>query len=118
MSESPVLELRGIRLEREGTAILRGIDLVVTEGERWVVMGRNGCGKTSLLRIASLYLHPSSGSVNVLGATLGKVDVRRFRSRIGFTSAGFAPAVASRAHRDGDRHDGEERRARALVAHL
>jgi iron complex transport system ATP-binding protein len=51
-----------------------------------VVLGPNGSGKTTLLRVASLYLHPSSGSVEVLGHRLGRVDVRRLRTRIGLTS--------------------------------
>ena len=60
------------------------------EGERWIVLGANGSGKTSLIRIASLYLHPSTGDVDVLGQRLGRVDVRRHRRRIGLVSAAFA----------------------------
>lgn len=59
-------------------------------GERWVVLGRNGSGKSSLVRIASLYLHPSSGTVEVLGERLGSTDVRRLRRRVGLASAGMA----------------------------
>jgi len=43
-----------------------------------------------LLRIASLYLHPSSGEVEVLGERLGRVDVRSHRRRIGIVSASFS----------------------------
>jgi iron complex transport system ATP-binding protein len=72
----------------------------VRVGERWIVLGRNGCGKTTLLRIASLYLHPSSGTVTVLGQTLGHTDVRVLRTRIGVASAAFAdqlrPALIAR----------------------
>ena len=58
--------------------------------ERWLVLGANGCGKTTLMRIASLYLHPSTGTVRVLGEELGRADVRRVRRRIGLASAALA----------------------------
>jgi len=86
----PVLDLRGVTKIADERPILRDLDWQVHAGERWVVLGRNGCGKTTLLRIASLYLHPSSGTVTVLGETLGRCDVRRLRERIGFSSASFA----------------------------
>ena len=79
--------LRHIRFVRDGTTILDDVDLVVQPGERWLLLGPNGCGKTSLLRIAALYEHPSSGTVEVLGERLGRTDVRQLRRRIGFVSA-------------------------------
>ena len=87
---APVLYLRGVTRIADERPILRDLDWQVHPGERWVVLGRNGCGKTTLLRIASLYLHPSSGHVTVLGETLGRCDVRRLRERVGFSSASFA----------------------------
>lgn len=85
-----VLELSNVGLVRGATVILDDVNWVVSEGERWIVLGANGSGKTSLIRIASLYLHPSSGDVDVLGQRLGRVDVRRHRRRIGVVSASFA----------------------------
>ena len=86
----PALRLSDVRLVRDGRAILDDISWTVGEDERWIVLGANGCGKTTLLRIASLYLHPSSGEVEVLGEVLGRVDVRSHRRRIGIVSSGFA----------------------------
>ncbi|MDX6218256.1 MAG: iron complex transport system ATP-binding protein [Frankiales bacterium] len=69
---------------REGTEILRGIDLAVGAGERWALLGRNGCGKTSLLALAGAREHPTSGTVAVLGHQLGRVDIfRELWPRIG-----------------------------------
>ena len=79
-----------VGLARDERVILAGIDWTVADGERWVVLGPNGCGKTTLLRIASLYLHPSSGTVRVLGEELGRCDVRTLRTRIGVASQAFA----------------------------
>ncbi len=85
-----VLELRGVQYTIDGFEILRDIDWSVEEHQHWVVLGPNGCGKTTLMQIASMWLHPSAGEVVVLGQRLGHTDVRALRSRIGFCSAALA----------------------------
>jgi len=87
---TPVLALDDVSLVRDDRTILDDVSWRVHPGERWVVLGRNGSGKTTIVRIASLYLHPSSGTVRVLGETLGRTDVRKLRTRIGLASAGLA----------------------------
>lgn len=82
--------MHGVGLVRDGRHLLRDIDWRVEPGQRWALLGRNGSGKSSLVRIASLYLHPSTGTVDVLGERLGRTDVRRLRTRIGLASAGMA----------------------------
>ncbi len=42
------------------------------------------------MRVASLYLHPSHGTVSVLGERFGRTDVRMLRRRIGVTSQAMA----------------------------
>jgi iron complex transport system ATP-binding protein len=87
---APALRLSGVSVVRDGTTILDAVDWQVEPHDRWIVLGPNGCGKTTLMRVASLYLHPSQGEVEVLGHRLGQVDVRRLRTRIGLVSAAFA----------------------------
>ncbi len=84
------LSLTGVELVRGNSTILHDINWTVDDGQRWIVLGANGSGKTSLVRIASLYTHPSAGTVEVLGGRLGQIDVRRHRTRIGVVSASFA----------------------------
>ena len=87
------LKLVGVKLIRDGSTLLEGIDWRVRAGERWAVLGPNGSGKTSLCQILTLYQHPSAGSVTVLGGELGRVDVRALRLRIGVTSAALAAMI-------------------------
>jgi iron complex transport system ATP-binding protein len=85
----PVLAVDGIVLRRDGVTILDGVSLQVAAGERWVILGPNGCGKTSLVRVMAMYDHPTAGTVEVLGERLGRTDVRVLRQRIGYMSAAF-----------------------------
>ncbi len=86
MNDTPALVLRSVGLVEDGTTVLRDVDWTVGSSERWVVLGANGSGKTSLIRVASLYRHPSTGAVEVLGQRLGSCDVRRLRRSIGLAS--------------------------------
>ncbi len=90
MPEPESLALHQVSVRRDDRLILDDITWTVQPDQRWVVMGRNGSGKTTLVRLASLYLHPSSGTVRVLGQTLGRADVRQLRTRIGVSSAALA----------------------------
>lgn len=84
------LRLDRVGLERDGRWILEDVTWHVEAQHRWLVLGANGSGKSSLLRIASLYEHPSCGRVEVLGETLGNTDVRTLRRRIAMMSAAFS----------------------------
>lgn len=56
---------------------LAGVSLEVRRGERVALLGRNGAGKTTFLRIASTLLRPTSGSIEVFG-----IDVDRTPERV------------------------------------
>ncbi|AMM32672.1 iron ABC transporter ATP-binding protein [Sinomonas atrocyanea] len=90
---SNVLQLSGVSVVRGTKKLLDGIDWQVNEGERWVVLGPNGAGKTTLLSLAAARLHPSSGRVDILDETMGKVDVFELRPRIGLSSAALANQI-------------------------
>lgn len=88
-----VLDLAGVHLRRGAKEILRDVHWTVREGERWVVLGGNGAGKTTLLQLAAGRMHPSGGTVDVLGSRLGRVDVFELRPRIGFASSTLADRI-------------------------
>jgi len=62
-------EVRKTYRTRGGPPIeaLRGVSLSIRRGERIALLGRNGAGKTTFLRIASTLLMPTGGTVEVLG---------------------------------------------------
>lgn len=89
-ASGPALHFDAVDLDRVGLGVLAAVDWSVAPDERWVILGPNGSGKTTMLQLASGYLHPTRGRVWVLGNRLGRVDVRRLRRRIGLVSASVA----------------------------
>jgi energy-coupling factor transport system ATP-binding protein len=64
----PALALRDVWHEVEdGPTILRGIDLMLQPGERVALMGRNGAGKSTMLRLAKGLAEPTRGRVERAG---------------------------------------------------
>ena len=92
-SSSSILEVSGLRVSRGSTEILRGIDWRVAKGEHWVILGPNGCGKTSLLRSLVGYLSPSDGEITLLGRRFGQSDWRELRLHIGITTSSIQAAI-------------------------
>lgn len=81
-----MIQLKGLTFRREERTILRGVDLSVKPGENWTLLGRNGCGKTTVLEMITGYQFPSSGTVEILGNRYGQCDVREVRKKIGYIS--------------------------------
>src|SRR5512143_3291451 len=76
-------------LELGGRAVLRDVSFSVAPGERVVLLGVNGCGKTTLLKALDGLLFPSGGHIAYGGEALTarRLDEpgfrRRFRSEVG-----------------------------------
>ncbi|HEX8941369.1 MAG TPA: ATP-binding cassette domain-containing protein [Candidatus Limnocylindrales bacterium] len=92
-SDPVVLALSAVTVRRQGRAILEDVAWTVRDGERWVVLGPNGGGKTTLLSVAAGYLWPTQGRVTLLGGVLGRVDARELRREVGIVSAALASDI-------------------------
>ncbi|MFJ4045366.1 ABC transporter ATP-binding protein [Microbacterium sp. NPDC089987] len=90
---SSALDLTDVVVRREGRNIVDRVTWSVSEDQRWVVLGPNGAGKTTLLQLADTLMHPTSGTVTILGETLGRTDVFELRPRIGFASSAMARRI-------------------------
>jgi NitT/TauT family transport system ATP-binding protein len=81
----PIIRLRGVGLryqaERGETEALSNIDLDIAEGEFIAFLGPTGCGKSSLLRLVSDLVEPTSGTVAIRG---GPAIAARRANRFGF----------------------------------
>jgi iron complex transport system ATP-binding protein len=88
-----VVRMDGVAVRRGPSTLVEGVEWAVEEDERWVVLGPNGAGKTTLVRLAAAELHPTEGTVHVLGERLGRVNVFELRTRIGLCSAALTQRV-------------------------
>jgi iron complex transport system ATP-binding protein len=88
-----ILNVSQLRVSRGRTEILRGVDWRVRRGEHWVVLGPNGCGKTSLLKSLTGYLSPSSGSIALLGEIYGETDWRDLRLKVGIVTSAIQASI-------------------------
>jgi cobalt/nickel transport system ATP-binding protein len=85
-----IYELSGVGLDVDGRPVVRDLTFSVREGERLVVLGVNGCGKTTLLKALDALTFAGSGSIRYSGAPLDAGALgdaafrRRFRGEVGF----------------------------------
>lgn len=75
------IELDNVTFERGGQAVLAAIDATIVSGESTAIVGKSGCGKTTLLRLAAGFLEPTSGTIRVSSKTPHE---HRQTSRVGF----------------------------------
>jgi ABC-type branched-subunit amino acid transport system ATPase component len=75
MSEAgaPLLQLRGVDAGYGAAQVLRSVDLVVQPGEIVALLGTNGAGKSTILKVVSGLMHPWGGEV-----TFGGQDISRW----------------------------------------
>jgi zinc transport system ATP-binding protein len=65
---TPVIELRGVCFSYDEREVLSDVDLTVASGDFMAVIGPNGGGKTTLVKLILGLLTPKAGTVRVLGA--------------------------------------------------
>ena len=86
MNDDPIVALEDVTVRVEGSRILGPVSVRIGAGERWVLLGPNGGGKTTLLGVIGARRQPSSGSAQVLGVSFGHGDLRDLQRRIGHAS--------------------------------
>jgi len=79
MTGKDLVKLEDIWVHYDGTPILEGVNLSIEEGDFLAIIGPNGGGKTTLLKVILGLITPSQGKVSVLGRL-----PRRSRHNIGY----------------------------------
>jgi len=87
MANSPILKVEGLRGGYGGKPVLQGVDIAVEAGEIVAVIGRNGVGKSTLMRSLIGLLTPMSGSISFAGADVTALPANR-RAQLGM---GYIP---------------------------
>ncbi|WP_353476326.1 amino acid ABC transporter ATP-binding protein (plasmid) [Salipiger sp. H15] len=72
-----MISVRGLRKTFDGTAVLDGIDLDIAPGERVVIIGPSGTGKSTLLRCLNFLDQPDAGQITIGDVTLDAAHATR-----------------------------------------
>lgn len=89
MSEGPLLVAHGLRSGYGGKPVLQGVDLEVQQGEIVSVIGRNGVGKSTLMKTLIGLLATTAGSIRMRGENLEALTAhQRVRRGIGYVPQG------------------------------
>jgi osmoprotectant transport system ATP-binding protein len=93
LMSAAVLEIRELSCRIGERWVLRGIDLEAREGETIVLLGRSGCGKTTLLKCVNRLVQPAGGKIRIQGRLSSDWDPIQLRRRIGYViqDAGLFP---------------------------
>ena len=81
MSEN-VLVARSLTKRYGGVTVVDQVDLTLPKGEIYGLVGRNGAGKTTIIRMVCAQTLPSGGEIELFGVT-GEGDLQKARSRTG-----------------------------------
>jgi len=74
-----LVSLQDIRKSFSGVEVLHGVDLTLGAGEVLALLGENGAGKSTLVKILAGDIEPTSGSIDIRGTKLAKLDVYQAR---------------------------------------
>ena len=86
---SPMLDIKGVNVFYGESHILRNVDLGVAPGKMVCLIGRNGVGKTTLLKTVMGLLKPRSGEIALAGQPITHLSPdRRARLGIGYVPQG------------------------------
>lgn len=79
-----MIEVNGLTAGYGGQSILQGVNLTVPAGAVTVILGPNGCGKTTLLRVLARQVRPTGGAVRLDGRPLDHYGRREFARKVAF----------------------------------
>lgn len=88
------LSLTNVSLERQNKKLLNNVTWQVNKGEHWAILGLNGSGKTSLLKLITAEYWTSQGSVEVLEDKFGGTDISNMRTKIGIVGSFIAERLS------------------------
>jgi phospholipid/cholesterol/gamma-HCH transport system ATP-binding protein len=85
-AKQPVIEAHDVRLSFEDNKVLDGLSLKIMPGERMVILGSSGCGKSTFLRVLLGAYQPERGSVKIFGreiTDMAETELNEIRKRTG-----------------------------------
>jgi len=89
-----MIKLNDIKVQFGDFLALKGIDLDVKEGEFFTLLGPSGCGKTTTLRSITGFIIPTSGSIEVNGKDITRLEVEKRNIGMVFQNYALFPSMS------------------------
>ena len=80
----PIIRFQGVSKAFGTQTVLRDFSLDVEPGAFVSIIGRSGCGKTTVLKLVNGLLSPDTGRVLIQGQDVARIDPVALRRRIGY----------------------------------
>ena len=87
-----LLEAANLHWSIAGKAVVNDVSIQLRDGECLGVIGPNGCGKSSLLRMLYRVIRPHAGVVRLAGRNIWELSARSFAQQVAVLTQEFAPA--------------------------
>jgi len=78
-----MIEIKNLIKKYDDLWVLKNIDLTINDGERVVIIGESGTGKSSLLRCINYLEKPTSGTIIYDGKLITNKNLRNYRQKVG-----------------------------------
>ena len=86
-ADRPALTLDNVVKKFGSTTAVNGLSLSVAQGEVFCLLGPNGAGKSTTIEMSEGFLHPTSGTIDVLGLN-PSTEPDRVREKVGIMLQG------------------------------
>jgi len=79
-----MIEIRKVSKSFKNVSVLTDISLSIETGELMVIIGKSGCGKTTLLKMINKLKNPTSGDIFIDGTPVSQLNETSLRRSIGY----------------------------------
>lgn len=86
MSNETILQIDNLTVSYKEKKVIDSINLDITKGKVYSIIGPNGCGKTTLMRTMSRGIKPKSGQVLLYGKSIFKIKTKNVAKKIAVLS--------------------------------
>ncbi len=79
-----MIEFKNVSKKFQDKSVIEDINFVINDGEFVVLLGESGCGKTTTLKMINKLILPSSGTIEINGKDISKMNTISLRRRMGY----------------------------------
>src|SRR3972149_9795821 len=81
-----MIQLENVTKRYDNTTVVDGLNLQIKAGEIVGIIGHNGAGKSTTMKMIAGLIEPTSGNVRVMGLGIQKGSSTKVKQRIGYLS--------------------------------